>query len=648
MRSLVARVRLFRLFGRAFHIGTALLAIGLLALLVAILYALTEQATLSLRTFGLSFVGGSIWDPVHNIYGAFPALVGTLLTSGLALLLAVPVALGVAIFLSDLAPVGVRNPLAILVDLSATIPSVIFGFFGLIVVVPIMRSTIEPALARTTGGGLLFSGTPIGVDVLTASVILAIMILPTIAAISRSAFQAIPRIQREAALSLGATRSETVRLAVLGPARSAVLGGILLGLGRALGETMAVTMLIGNRYQVPTSLFSQGQTIASQIVNNLASAQAPIETSALVELGLILFVITFLVNVVARLLIWRLRNAGSTPRRARTRGVRRSIALRSARSPGALPTRPSDPAPDREAIYRRAARRRTRRLWTHRGVLALTGACLVAAIAPLAAIIWVAARKGGAAIVQPTFYTATTPIPCNPATQTGCSIGGIGPAIQGTLLLLGLASALAIPLGILIGIYLSEYGRGRKLGTVVSFFADVMSGFPSILLGVFVFILFLRFDRVSTFSLLSGSVALGVLMIPLVTRATEEALKLVPASYREAALALGFPKHRVTLRVVLASARTAILTGVLLAVARAGGETAALVLTAEGSNFYATGLGYPVGSLTLTIYNLGLQSYPNWIEDAWGATLVLLIIMLAISLGARLVFRVRGTSEEGG
>ena len=427
MRSLVARVRLFRLFGRAFHIGTALLAIGLLALLVAIMYALTEQATLSLRTFGLSFVGGSIWDPVHNVYGAFPALVGTLLTSGLALLMAVPVALGVAIFLSDLAPVGVRNPLAILVDLSATIPSVDLRFLRA------HRRGPHHALHRRARPGPNDRwGSPVLGYADRGRCAHGERHLGDRWSCPPSPRSRGPRSRRSphpAGVRAQPRRDALGDGAPRGPRTGAVgrPGRDPLGLGRALGETMAVTMLIGNRYQVPTSLFSQGQTIASQIVNNLSSAQAPIETSALVELGLILFVITFLVNVVARLLIWRLRNAGSTPRRARTRGVRRSIALRATRSPGALPIRPSDPAPDRDAIYRRAAKRRTRRLWIHQGVLALTGACLVAAIAPLAAIIWVAARKGGAAIVQPTFYTATTPIPCNPATQTGCSVGGSVP-----------------------------------------------------------------------------------------------------------------------------------------------------------------------------------------------------------------------------
>ncbi|MGA7923364.1 MAG: phosphate ABC transporter permease PstA, partial [Thermoplasmata archaeon] len=537
-----------------------------------------------------------------------------------------------------------KTPLATLVDLSAAIPSVVYGFWGFIVVVPIMRTVVEPALAQITGGTGPFSGPPRGLDVLTASIVLAMMIVPTISALSRAAMQAVPRAQREAALSLGATRSETTRLAVLSSARVSILGAVLLGLGRALGETMAVTMTIGNSYTVATSLFSPGQTIASEIANELTSA-APLETSALVELGLILLGITIGVNIIARFLFWRVRPASDHPRR---RHRDRALAV-----PRGLPTSndvslASAAAPEwRLRAAARAPRRRRWRRALHRAVLGLTGVCVVLAVAPFVGILWTAVHRGGAAVIRPSFYTSTLPVPCNPASGTTCSLGGIGPAIQGTLILVALASLIAVPIGLLIGVYLSEYGRNR-FGQAVSFMNDVMTGFPSILIGLFVFVLFIEAYRNITFSAISGALALAILMLPIVTRATEDALRQVPQSLREAGLAIGFPRHRVTLRVVLGTARNGLITGILLAVARAGGETAALLFTAFGSNFYFQRLTQPIGALPPLIYNLGLTSYPNWQEDAWGATLVLLMIMLAINLTARLAVRQRPGLGEGG
>jgi phosphate transport system permease protein len=638
------RIRLLRSLGRIFHGVTLLVALGLLALVAAIVVVFVQAAWSSMLAAGPAFLTRQIWDPNHDIYGALPAIWGTLLTSGIALLLAVPVALGVAIFLSEIAPPWLRDPLAAVVDLSAAIPSVVYGLWGVIVLAPYMANTVEPDLAHITGGTLLFSGTPRGFDVLTAGVILAIMILPTITAVSRAALQAVPRVQREAALSLGATRTETTRMAVLGPARLGILGGILLGLGRALGEAIAVTMVIGNIYAIPSSLYSPAQTIASQIAQNLIAGVDPAQRSALVELGLVLFVVALAVNVVARLLVAQVgrspgSGAGSTGGRL---GRRRSAPL-SARL-RAAPLR-EGPGGWRAQAVPDQARRRARRLWAHRAVAGLTILALVIAVAPLVAVVITAAQQGGAAVVQPSFYVAAPPPGCTPHPGKSCPIGGIGPEIEGTLILLGLGSLIALPVGILVGIYLSEYGRNR-LGSAVSFFADVMTGFPSILIGMFVYIVFLSAATPIVYSAISGAVALAILMVPIVTRATELALKAVPMSVREAALALGFPRHRVTLRVVLGNARNGLVTGVLLAVARAGGETAALIMTAFGSSYYFLGLNQPTGTLSLFIFNNATSGVYNLQEDAWGAALVLILIMLAVSLTSRFALRSRtGTVE---
>jgi len=268
-------------------------------------------------------------------------------------------------------------------------------------------------------------------------------------------------------------------------------------------------------------------------------------------------------------------------------------------------------------------------------------------LVPLAGVLDTAVHYGGAAVIQPSFYTSEPPLGCNPGPGRSCSLGGIGPAIQGTLIMLGLASLIAIPVGLMAGIYLSEYGRGR-FARGVSFLTDVMTGVPTILIGVFIFVIFLYVDHDSALSALSGGVALGVLMIPIVTRATEEALHTVPQAVREAGLALGFPQHRVTLRIVLGCARSALVTGILLAASRAAGDTAALLVTAGGSNFWFTNLNSQTAALPPFIFQNFSSGYSNLQTDAWGATLVLLLIMLVVSLGARLAVRSPLDPAEGG
>lgn len=647
------RGRLLKRLGSAFQFGTAALAAVWLAVVVLLVGVLLDQARFEIHRAGLAFLWGTDWDPVRNIYGALPFVVGTVLTSAIALAIAVPVGLGTAIFLSQLAPARLRQPLSHAVDLLAAVPSIVYGLWAVFILIPLMGSTVEPALGTVTDHTLFFAGPSSGTDVLTASVVLAIMILPTISAISREAMQAVPRVQREVALSLGATRWEATRLAILRPARSGILGGILLGLGRAVGETIAVTMTIGNNPEIPTSLFRQGQTIASLIANDLTNAGPP-ETSALVEVGLILLAITFGINIVARLLIHRIRTAGERDADEESRGSRPTraplfehhphrVAEPATASPAAAVARPAWRARVVAQFPARLRRRQARYL-----VLAgLTILCTVLALLPLISIVDTAVVRGGAAIIQPSFYTQGLAPPCNPQVEKNCQLGGIGPALVGTLILIGLAAAVAVPLGILVGVYLSEYGRNR-FARSISFLTEVMTGLPSILIGMFVFILFLSVDHNLVASAISGGLALSILMLPMVIRTTEEALKAVPTGVREAALALGFPKHRVTLRVTMGCARAGILTGSLLAAARAGGETAALIMTAQGFQYYPEGLDKPIGALSLTIFDYGTQSYANWVEVAWGATLILLALMLLIGLGTRLLFHRQAIAAEIG
>jgi phosphate transport system permease protein len=261
----------------------------------------------ALRQFGFQFLTSSTWDPVNGQFGAAPAILGTLLTSIIALAIATPLALGGAIFLSEFSPNWLRQPLSFFIDLLAAVPSVVYGLWGVFFLVPLLRTAVMPFLRDTLhlGATPFFSGPAYGPSVLAAGLILAIMVLPYIAAVSREVLVAVPRSQREAALALGATRWEAITGAVIPYARTGIFGGVILGLGRALGETMAVTMLIGNRHELSASLFAPGYTMASLIANEFSEATSDIHLSALMAVGFVLLIITLLVNAIARLLVRR-------------------------------------------------------------------------------------------------------------------------------------------------------------------------------------------------------------------------------------------------------------------------------------------------------------------------------------------------------
>lgn len=291
---------------RIFSGLTFFFAVLIVAILVGLVIILNIDAWPAISRFGLSFLGSSSWDPVKQEFGALPAIYGTLLSSAIGLLIAVPLSLGAAIFLVELAPGWLKGPASLIIEMLAAIPSVIIGLWGLFVLVPFVRSHIESWLGSNLGFLPLFQGPPFGVGFLSAGIILAIMTIPIITAVSRDTIRAVPNEQREAMLALGATRWETIRQAVLPYCRSGLVGAVILGLGRALGETMAVTMVIGNGYRLTTSLFSPGATIASKIASEFNEATGDIFIGSLVELALILFGITLLVNVIARTLVWRM------------------------------------------------------------------------------------------------------------------------------------------------------------------------------------------------------------------------------------------------------------------------------------------------------------------------------------------------------
>ena len=285
-----------------FRVAIGAFAAALLLIVIAIGVLLANDSWLSLQKFGLDFWRTSNWDPVAGEFGALPFIWGTLYSSVLALLIATPVSLGIAVFISELCPPWLRAPLIFLTELLAAIPSIVYGLWGIFVLVPVVRN-VETMMPESLRALPLFSGPPLGVGMLAAALILAVMVVPFTSAIAREVLKTVPETQREAAYALGATRFEAIRAAMFF-ARTGIVGAVMLGFGRALGETMAVTMVIGNNPQVTLSLFAPQYTMAAVIANEFTEAADVLYQSALIEIGLVLFVITLLVNVVSRGLIW--------------------------------------------------------------------------------------------------------------------------------------------------------------------------------------------------------------------------------------------------------------------------------------------------------------------------------------------------------
>jgi phosphate transport system permease protein len=301
---------------RVYRVVLTTVALALPLFLVTLVGQLVVSAWPSIRRFGFHFLWSSVWDPVAGVFGAAPMIFGTLVSSLLALVIAVPLALGVAIYLTEFAPKSLRPPVAFLVELLAAIPSVVYGLWGVFVLIPFLRAYVVPPLRSVLGWTPFFSGVFYGNSLLAGAIILAIMIVPYIAAVSREILLAVPGTQREAALAMGATRWEAVWTAVMPYGRAGLLGAVILGLGRALGETMAVTMLIGNRHDIGLSVLQPAYTMAAAIANEFSEATTSLYLSALFEVGLLLFVITVLVNALARLLIWRVARGTAVGSRA--------------------------------------------------------------------------------------------------------------------------------------------------------------------------------------------------------------------------------------------------------------------------------------------------------------------------------------------
>jgi phosphate transport system permease protein len=311
--SALARIKALdrlRMSDTLFRHLTRAAAIGVLLLLSGVIISLIQGSLLTFKTFGLGYLWSQRWNPVTDNYGALPAIYGTVLTSAIAMLIAVPVGLMIAFFLTELCPQWLRRPIGIAIELLAGIPSIIYGIWGLFMFAPFLQATLQPFLINTLGNvpgiGSLFAGPPYGIGMLTSGLILAIMVLPFVTSITRDVFEAVPPVLKEAAYGLGCTTWEVVRYVVLPYARVGVIGGVMLGLGRALGETMAVTFVIGNAHRISASILAPGTTISATIANEFTEAVGDLYTSALISLGLILFVITFIVLAAARYMLLRM------------------------------------------------------------------------------------------------------------------------------------------------------------------------------------------------------------------------------------------------------------------------------------------------------------------------------------------------------
>ncbi len=625
---------------RALRIGDrAYLGVMLAACVIAVTtigYFLVKTASGTgevWEKFGLwGFLTGTEWIPSpangEPLFGALPFIYGTLTTSIIALVIATPVAIGIALATTVFLPSRLRKPIASVVDLLAAVPSVVYGIWGLLVVVPAALPILEWVADRTDGVPLL--GGPVlgGRSFILAGLVLAIMILPIIAAISREVLQTVPTDQREAALAMGATRWEMVRGAMLPWSRSGIVGACALGLGRAVGETVAIAVILGND---PSNLFGSllqpGSTLASVIALEVPEA-GDLQLASLVALAVFMFVLAFAINGVARAIVARSERGPSVRRgrRARLASEERSAAV------GKSSAVTLDAVFDRLELPSEVSRSRRIRSrlaeWTIFGFLALS-------LVPLGMILGTILIRGVPALSWD-FFTQTPPADPNDFS------GGISHAIVGSLIMMGICAAIAAPLGLLVALFISETVAApppvRRFARGIGFFVDVLLGVPSIVVGLIVYLGVVVVQ--GHFSALAGGLALAVIMFPIVVRSADEILRLVPRTLTEASLALGAPRWRTAWSTVLPTAAPGLITGIMLALARASGEAAPLLFTSLGSQELSVDVNGPMESLPHQILQDILTTVtPATEQRAWGGALVLISIILILTVVARLVGR---------
>ncbi|HYT90103.1 MAG TPA: phosphate ABC transporter permease subunit PstC, partial [Gemmataceae bacterium] len=655
---------------RRICLSAGFLIIGLAVLLVVTLIVKSWD---TLTGLGLSFFTTSAWNPVEELqeFGALAFVYGTLMTSAIAMLIAVPLGVGTAAFLSEIAPGWLRRIASFLVEMLAAIPSVVYGFWGVFALAPALQRLFS-ALGLPNTGGL---------TILSAGLVLAVMIIPYVTAVSYDVCRAVPKSQREAALALGATRWQMIRSAVLPYARPGIIGACFLALGRAIGETMAVTMLIGNTPTFPRSLwdispFVPGDSIASQLAGHYHSADYANYSAALTELALVLLLVTVITNTLARLLIWRVTAATTIVRGPDTRPLWRqrvgqvATLLRAGagfvfpllvvafvanwlltnllRTPAYLPVQwvglPDAYGYFTSPVVLNLVVLMAATLLVFWGVrwlirliaadptrfakivnvlmLGVLGLCALLTIVPLFQILYDLVRHGIGSINW-NFFSQTT------------LNGGMANALLGSAILVGLASLFAVPVGLLAAIYLAE-NRNSRVGSVIRFIGELLGGVPSVVIGIYIYAIFIG-PGILKMSGWTGAFALGIMMIPVIMRASEEALKLVPEAIRQASYALGASQWQTVARVIVPAALPAIITGVFLAVARIAGETAPLILTAGDNMYFPRSINDRMPSVPYLIYNASREPNQEDVKLAWAAALVLLMLVMLLNFGVRVL-----------
>jgi len=579
------------------------------AVVAGVAVSIATGSAQAFARYGAGFVWSGTYSPAAGEYGAGILLVGTIVTTAVAIVIAAPVGLGAAVALSELVPSKVAAVTSALVELLAAVPSIVVGLWALLVLSPLFFRDVEPFLHSFPVLGLLFSGKGDGPSIILASTVLAVMILPTLVSLSRTAFRAVPVTDREAAMALGATRWQVVHKVVWPAARPGVAAAATLAVGRALGEAIAVSMVIGNQTEWPHSLLGPGATLGSAIVNQFAEAQPGIGTSSVIALAAVLLVLTVVVNVAGQ----ALRRAGGRPEAHSPAAPPATVATQGVGA-GATPQHEA-PTALVAALPARPHSTLRRRLALGGLAQGLCGLCLVVAAAPIVALVVYTVKRAAPGL---SFGLLVHPV--TPAFVPG---GGISTAIAGSARTVGLALIMAAPVGLLTALYL--YERAGRFAGLLRFCADVLSGVPSIVIGIFAFETVVR--PMHHASGLAASIALAVLMLPIMVRADEEAIRSVSVDLQEAGSALGAPRWRVVRSVVLRGSLPGLVAGNLLALARSIGETAPLLFTLASPSF----------ALTFLIFNDGNQPYPAQQQLAWAAALVLLTAVLVLSASARTI-----------
>ena len=617
-------------------------SLAVLIVLLIIVFTLSNSA-LSFKENGLvDFLLGSNWRPSADEYGALPLIAGTLLVTAGAMAIAAPVGLACAIYISEIAPAKIRGSIKPVVELLSAIPSVVYGFIGITIFIPVIKAVFPDQQ--------LFSS-----SWLVASIILGIMALPTVISVSEDALHAVPRSYREASLAMGATKWESITKVVVPAALSGISAAFILGIGRAIGETMAVLMLTGNSPVIPDPLwnvFSLISTLTGTIALQLPEAvTGSLAQSALFELGVILMIMVLVINLASKHIV---------SRSAMDKAGRRFSSANSLGRQASLISEHKDILVKGGFLFLMGVI-----IWMFlslltSGIIALIGALVVISVIGLLGkameqsdssvrekicIGGVTVVMGGVILILLGIvaFIVMKGLPVidweflTRSPEPGGKTGGIFPAIVGTLELIAGTAAIAFPVGIMTGIYLNEYARNSKFTKVIREAIDLLNGTPSIVFGMFGMVLFVRFAGMG-YSLLAGWLTLAFMVLPVVIRTTEEALKAVPMDLREASRAMGATKWKTIYKVVLPAAMGGVVTGSILSIGRAAGETAPIMLTAAviSQPSLAGSIFDPVMALPLHLYHLAMD-LPGTTAYQYGTATVLMVVVLAFFVVASLI-----------